>query len=106
MHAWPRPCADPECGVELLGPRSVPYLQRHEGRGLCARCHRRHSAAGTLDLFPVRWRSEDLVTDAEIVRAREALTWAQVAERLGVSFAALDQARVRVRRRQRTGVAG
>lgn len=26
--------------------------QTHQGRGLCGMCHRRHTRAGTLDLFP------------------------------------------------------
>lgn len=101
---WPRPCADPVCTTVMTGwTVAVPVAQRHCGRGLCRPCHERHGRAGTLEEFPpMVWRAEDLVTDAEIVRRREALTWAQVADRLGVTFAALDQARVRTRRRART----
>lgn len=49
------------------------------------------------------WRSEDLVAEAERVRA--ALTdhtWPEIAAHLGVSFRALDRARTRVAARRRS----
>lgn len=103
--AWPRPCADPACTTEVR-PRPAPYRERHEARGLCAPCYYRHGRAGTLAEFPAfTWPAESLAFDAEIVRRRETLTWAQVADRLGVTADALDQARVRTRRRARAGSA-
>ena len=104
VRVYPRPCL--ACRATLHGFRpGGSRTYRHFGRGLCKACHDRHSRLGTLDRFPpTNWPADDLARDAEILRQRDpALTWPQVADRLGVSFAALDQARVRVRRRQRTG---
>lgn len=47
------------------------------------------------------WRSEDLVAEAEQVRAATDYKWAEIAAHLGVTFRALDRARTRVAARRR-----
>ena len=83
--------------------RGRPCTRPARTRGLCHTCatslRKRHP--DRLLEYPRRsWRGEDLVADAEVIRARGGLTWRQVAAELGVSFAALDKARHRVRARQ------
>ena len=71
----------------------------HEGRGLCESCYRACSRDGTLLDYPrLTWRGDELVADAELLRARYGQPWREIAAELGVSFVALDRARVRARR--------
>lgn len=99
--------------------------RRHDGRGLCSRCHRRAARTGELIDHPRRtWRAEDLAAEAQLlinrhgglVRPRgghlrgghlrgvrpEGITLAEVAAQLGVSRAALEQARRRAKKRKET----
>lgn len=78
--------------------RKPAGTRRHAGRGLCTRCYHRHKTAGTLEDFrPHSRRREDLYEDWTELRA-QGLDKRRAAERLGVSFAALDQAISRTRR--------
>lgn len=83
----------------------VPRRAVHAGRGLCESCHDALYRAGLLEDFPrVTRPSAELVADAEILRARnpEWWTWAKVAAELGVTPAALERARRRVRHAAKT----
>lgn len=100
----PRPsgCVD-DCGSDR------PIYRR----GLTRACWHRHRDAGDLDDYPPMRTGPrtTLLVDAMTLRrtlgrpelvgrrgdcaSRRGITWAQIAERLGVSFAALDKARER-----------
>src|SRR5687768_7682676 len=91
--------------------------RRHAGRGLCPRCYRRHYRQGTVIDLPRRtWAAEDLVAEAQTLRARhgggprprggqlrgvmpEGITWSEVAAQLGVTEKAIEKARARLRER-------
>ncbi len=101
-HPNGRSCA--VCGIALSTyPEPGSRWCRHAGRNLCIRHYEQHERAGTLDQFPrATWRMEELVHDAELIRHRRpGWTWPQVAEALGVSFDALEQARTRYNRLRR-----
>jgi hypothetical protein len=101
----PQQCVD--CGqrmvplTRLQGSRrrdpADRHLVRHSGRGLCERCYHAHDRAGTLLNFPKASRTRDeVLADVEALRVC-GLSKAQIAERLNMSFKALDRAITRAR---------
>lgn len=101
-----------KCGREglLPGHFRIPYACRMVGRGLCGRCYHVELGADRLLDWPrPSWDAEELVAEAELVRAtrrpaeldRELLYWREVAEVLGVAHRTLMKARERVAARAR-----
>jgi len=88
-------CRDSVCGVPLVSAgagAAPPGMRRHTGRGLCSRCHYRHRRDGTLEDFPpLTWTREELYAEWAVLRdgGTDART---AADRIGVSFAALEKA--------------
>lgn len=102
------------CGGGPLAPgnhrRGVPYGRVHFGRGLCGPCYSAELAADRLLDWPrSTWRTDELVAEAEMVRAlrrpaelgRESLYWWEVAEVLAVPYPTLKKAREREQARRR-----
>lgn len=73
------------------------------GRRLCEACRCRHQRAGTLIEFPrVTTSWDEIAGDLELLRERyPRATVRELAQHLGMSYAALDQALYRARRRVR-----
>lgn len=72
--------------------------REHLGRGLCRPCWSRAKNTDTLYDHPRATRSRaDLLADWRMLRG-QGHTKRQIAERLGMTFRALDQALVRARR--------
>lgn len=102
QHGVPENCLDPACGRPMAPQQPTaqqpiavlpPGHVRHQGRGLCARCHRRHRHAGTLLDFPRIIRSyDDTLEEWDVLRAQEKRTRVEAAARLGMSVTALDKA--------------
>jgi hypothetical protein len=78
--------------------------RKHRARGLCPTCYQLALLHGThVDHPRSTWPQDDLVEEAELLRARcpdRPMTWVEIARELGVTYAALDRARWRVRRKQ------
>lgn len=88
----PRHCRD--CEV-LMVPRAKGYAPPHchNGNGLCQRCYGRRRG----DLIrrpgtPRRWRAVELLAEYEFWLRQGMTGKRRIAERIGVSFAALDRA--------------
>jgi hypothetical protein len=85
-----------DCGGQMRRQTDPPDGRRpHYGRGLCRACYLRRSRAGTLADVERRRRSgADFRDDYRLLTA-EGFTPAQVADRLGVTRAAVYKARTR-----------
>jgi hypothetical protein len=82
-----------------MAPRSAGLSRHatHEGRGLCTPCYERANYRGRLADHPRRtWSRDDVMTEWDLLR-RDGHTRAQAAERLGMTWAALDRAIWRAR---------
>lgn len=67
-------------------------------RNLCCTCYDHHRCCGTLDQFPRKtWKAEELVSEADLLRSH-GITREEVARRLGVKWASIIAARMRIRR--------
>lgn len=82
-------------------PRARRSGGRSGGRGLCVRCYSREHKAGRLHQYPLKNRAAaDVAEDVEFLRG-QGFTRRQMAERLGMTLAAMDRALLRHRARQR-----
>lgn len=79
------------------------HYRNHEARGLCSVCYRSLFEHGLHILFERTTReAEEVVTDYFTIKInRPQLTMREIADQLGMTHAALDQAIVRWRRRNR-----
>lgn len=70
-----------------------PHRRAAQGaRGLCAACYDWVTRHGCVDDYArVTWPSDELLAEWDLLR-RDGHTMRQAAERLGVSYAALDKA--------------
>ena len=71
----------------------------HRGRGLCRGCHARRRRDGTLADAPRATMSADEVLEEWVMLRGEGHTVAQAAERLGMTYGALEKALDRARKR-------
>lgn len=88
------PCGRPMVRHDVAPP---PGACRHEGRGLCARCYRKAQQDGSLVDRPRLLRHRDEVLEDWPRLRAEGYTKRQAAERLGMSFSALDRMLSRAR---------
>ena len=91
------------CAVPLRPGRTpdVPGTREHWGRGLCLPCGDRAHRAGRLAEFPaINRRLPDVLDDLAIwARRRPDASLRELAELMGMTYAALDRARWRARAR-------
>lgn len=92
-------CAD--CGRPMRHYRQSvterPDTIRHYSRGLCKWCWVQAKRAGALAEFPSQLRAWDLLLEDYAMLRDEGHRLRDIAERLGVSYDALDQALLRHR---------
>lgn len=92
------------CGVPMVrhvtGQAPPPGTARLQARSLCARCHSRCQADGTLIDYPRANRSrEEVLADYRVLIARYPdMTRARIADAIGMTPKALDQVLVRARK--------
>jgi hypothetical protein len=72
---------------------------------MCGACYRRAWLDGTLIDHPTAVRPADLLLEDYVQLRREGYTVRQIADRLGMTFAAVDRALHRARRRGDTRAA-
>jgi hypothetical protein len=114
LAASPTHCR--RCGEGPLYPYQGggPKELRHAGRGLCKRCHgvlwRRYEAGhdvegdSLIDYERIQRSNANVIESWQELSA-EGYTKQQAADRMDMTYAALDQALVRHRRRQRKAAA-
>jgi hypothetical protein len=90
------------CGRRLIGRRSgatTNVVARIQARNMCARCYHRAVKSETIDEYPrVYRRLNDVVNDYVVLRAHVG-TLVDLADRIGMSACALEQALTRARRK-------
>lgn len=98
MTAGPRPCR--RCGVLAKPPKTPGPYPTIRGRGLCGPCWGPlYRSGGLADYPPLIRRREDVLEDWRIYRTRyPEYTKAEVAQRIGMTYDALDQVLCRARR--------
>lgn len=74
---------------------SPPGTVPHRGRGLCASCHERARLAGTLTDHPLTLRRWTDYADDYVMLRADGYPLLVIADRLGMTFDALDRALVR-----------
>ena len=102
--SWPKPCR--KCTENMYAPKGHDVGQlTHDARGLCTRCYRFLHKTGGLDDFPPLTRTNaEVMEDWEFLRDT-GYTRQRAAQRMGMTFEALDRAIYRADEYQRRSVA-
>jgi hypothetical protein len=81
-------------------------MRLHHARGLCSPCYYRAQEADTLDdLEPRLRRNEDVVEEYDFLRSEGVWDLHVIAERMGMTYKALERALHRARQRGDTRAA-